>query len=154
MQVSAASIFVAVVIAGTPSSALECPNGLSTYRGTTTATHELRFAGQDGGTLILAKGKARAVYPFTLTYSNGLARTYLAVTGKDAPSSVIMEFGPDFAPSKEKGLAPFIVTPELTAGFYYWDAFRSRDQNELLPDSAWRLVGCSPGRPIEGSARP
>ncbi|WP_244030646.1 hypothetical protein [Methylobacterium sp. E-016] len=145
---------MAAAIAGTPSSALECPNGSGVYRGTTTTTHELRFAGQDGGFLILSKGKARAVYPFTLTYSNGLARTYLVVTGKDAPSSVMMEFGPDFAPSKEKGSAPFIVTPELTAGFYYWDAFRSRDQNELLPDSAWRLAGCSPDRPTKGGVRP
>ncbi|TXM76593.1 hypothetical protein FV218_06500 [Methylobacterium sp. WL69] len=116
--------------------AVECPDRLGIYRGTTTTTNEIRFTTEAGGTIILSKGKARAVYPFTLTCSNGLARTYITVSGKDAPNSLMMEFGPDFAASKVQGSAPFMITPELAAGFYYWDAFQSRNQNDLPPGSA------------------
>ena len=131
-----------------PAHAIECPNGLGIYRGTSETTHELRFTTATSGVLTLSKGKAKAVHSFTLTYSNGLARAYIAVSGKDAPNSVVMEFAPDFTASKTQGSAPFLVTPDLTAGFYHWPEFRSRDQNELLPDSAWRLVGCaSNGKP-------
>lgn len=53
-----------------PAQAQQYPNGLGICRGTATPAHELRFTGEASGTMF--KGKARAVYPFALTYSNGL----------------------------------------------------------------------------------
>ena len=110
-----------------------------------TPFQELAFTGEKG-TLTLAKGRTRAAFSFTITQSNGFSRTYLAVSGKDAPSSVLMSFNPDFTPYRGDGSAPYLVTPDLAVGFYYWEPFRSRpDFMDLLPGDAWHLVRCSAG---------
>lgn len=61
-------VIVSVVVAFGPVQSLECPNGLGIYRGTAATTHELPFTKPAGGAIVLSKGRARAVYPFTLTY--------------------------------------------------------------------------------------
>ncbi|KTS10789.1 hypothetical protein SB2_12015 [Methylobacterium radiotolerans] len=107
------------------------------------SSHELVFSGEKG-TLTLSKGRARASFPFTVTSTNGFARTNIELPGKGAPSSVIMSFNPDFTPYRGEGSAPYLVTPDLPVSFYYWEPFRSRaDFMDLLPGDAWHLVRCT-----------
>lgn len=68
LLVFGSGVVASLAVAFGPAQSLECPNGLGIYRGTTTTTHELRFTKPAGGAIVLSKGQARAVYPFTLTY--------------------------------------------------------------------------------------
>lgn len=123
----------------------QCPEGRGIYQAVAVPSYELVFSGEKG-VLTLAKGRARASFPFTLTSSNGFSRTSLTLPGKDAPSSVVMSFNPDFTPYRGEGSAPYLVTPDLPVSFYYWEPFHSRpDFMDLLPGDAWHLVRCANG---------
>lgn len=124
---------------------VQCPEGRGIYQAVTASSHELAFAGEKG-TLTLTKGRSRASFPFVVTTTNGFSRTNIELPGKDAPTSVLMSFNPDFTPYRGDGSAPYLVTPDLPVSLYYWDPFRSRpDFMDLLPGDAWHLVRCTTG---------
>ena len=145
--VSGCFVALAIGLASTAHAAaqVQCPDGRGVYQAVSAPSQELAFAGEKG-TLTVAKGRARASFPFTITQSNGFSRTHLEVAGRDAPSTTVMTLNPDFTPYRGDGSAPYIMTPDLPVGFYYWDPFRSRaDFMDLLPGDAWHLVRCVGG---------
>ncbi|MBE7200298.1 MAG: hypothetical protein INR70_21175 [Parafilimonas terrae] len=140
-----AAILVSLSAAGPGHAAgsVQCPEGRGIYQAVAAPSHEMAFAGEKG-TLTLTKGRAHVSLPFTLTSTNGFARTNIEFTGKDAPTSVLMSFNPDFTPYRGEVSAPYLVTPDLPASFYYWEPFRSRaDFIDLVPGDAWHLVRCA-----------
>jgi hypothetical protein len=123
----------------------QCPEGRGIYQAVMTPSHEMAFAGEKG-TLTLTKGRTRVSFSFAVTSTNGFSRTNIELPGKDAPTSVLMSFNPDFTPYRGEGSAPYLVTPDLPVSFYYWEPFRSRpDFMDLLPGDAWHLVRCATG---------
>lgn len=73
VRTSSGVAMATMATAAIPAYALECPDNLGVYRGTTMTTHELRFTSVGAGNITVSKGKARAVYPFEITHSNGLS---------------------------------------------------------------------------------
>ncbi|MDE3744430.1 hypothetical protein [Methylobacterium radiotolerans] len=125
--------------------AVECSAGRGIYQAVASPSHEMVFS-EENGSLTLTKGRARVSFPFVVTNTNGFARTNIEFKGKDAPTSVLMSFNPDFTPYRGEGPAPYLVTPDLPVSFYYWEPFRSRpDFMDLLPGDAWHLVRCRAG---------
>lgn len=130
----------------------DCPEDRAIYEGVAVPGRALAFTGPDKGVLTVANGKTRVTYPFTVSSSNGFARSYLAFGVEEAPTSVIMTLNPDFTPYRGKGAAPYLITPDLVVNFYYWPKIRSRpDHTDLLPADVWQLARCAPDK--QGSPR-
>ncbi|MFF9388737.1 MULTISPECIES: hypothetical protein [unclassified Methylobacterium] len=104
---------------------VQCPDRRGIYVPVSGQPHELKFTGSTG-TLTLRNGRARLTYAFALTHSNGFARTHIVVNGKDAPSSVVSGYNPDFTGYRGDGSASYLILPDLSVSFYYWEPFRSR----------------------------
>jgi len=132
--------------------AAECPGGKGIYRGVDSGTHELVFTNWNSGYLKLKAGKITRKYPFISWYSNGYGHFHLQVNSSntenpndDDPSTVVIAFEKNFKKSKRFSSDPVLVTPGLPGSFYYWDPFRNLPDHDLnlLPDYAWKLVGCN-----------
>jgi hypothetical protein len=105
---------------------------------------------QGTGTLELAQGNKKRSYNFYVSVSNGyVTETLVISTDKEKlPShtrdSRILYFGRNFSSAPKRGAAPFIITSDLHHAFYRWAIQLADDElGELLPDTAWKLVGCS-----------
>ena len=86
--------------------------------------------------------------------SNGYVTESLVIsTDKEklpshTPNSRILFFGRDFSLAPQRAAAPFIVTSDLHQAFYHWAIQLSdHELGALLPDTAWKLVGCSKTEP-------
>jgi hypothetical protein len=141
-----------LICASFAAQASECDQPV--YRGRINPANILTFWKDGTGTLELARGDKKRSYNFHVSVSNGYVTESLVIsTDKEklpshTPTSRILFFGPNFSLAPKRGAAPFIVISDLHEAFYRW-AIQLSDQElgALLPDTAWKLVGCSKSEP-------
>jgi hypothetical protein len=146
------TIAAAAFLASFGAQASECAQPI--YRGRINPANILTFWKDRTGTLELVQGNKKRSYNFHVSASSGYVTENLVIsTDKEklpshTPNSRILFFGRNFSLAPKRGAAPFIVMSDLHQAFYHWAIQLSDDElGALLPDTAWKLVGCSKTEP-------